>query len=137
MLEHFKQWNLHGFGLGSSTHLKTLLFHGVHLPKPCTFILVNISIIKKTHEFIVTHVWYTKGLFQGLTQNNNMKLWKKNKEFENSFTTFYIFERNGWIIDSIHLHLLNIPFHQLQDVHLFSFFFINNKLLILYHILLF
>jgi len=68
--------------------------------------------LKKKKKFIVTQVWYTKGLFQGLTQNNNMKLRRKKKEFENSFTTFYIFERNGWIIDSIHLHLLNIFLHQ-------------------------
>jgi hypothetical protein len=58
-----------------------------------------------------------------------MKLRKeKKKEFENSFTTFYIFERNGWIIDSIHLHLLNIFLYQWQVANIISYIIILNLL---------
>jgi hypothetical protein len=52
------------------------------------FNIVNISIIKMAHKFIVAHVCYKKSLFQGLTQNNIMK--SRKNEPETSHTIPYI-----------------------------------------------
>jgi hypothetical protein len=118
--EEYKKWNLHIFKLGSPTCLTldpyvsctiwevhhmclNILFYGDHSLKTCVFSLVNTFIIEKTHKFIASYICYTKNLFQGLTQNNNMKLCKGKYEPKVPPTTPCILKRkNGWMIIPIH-----------------------------------
>ncbi len=101
-------WEVHGMCLNN-------LFYKDHSLKTCLFSLVNTFIIERTHKFIASYVCYTKCLFQGLTQNNNMKLCKGKYEPKVPPTTPCIFKRkNGWMIIPIHPCLLNIFIHQLQ-----------------------
>lgn len=84
------------------------------------YILMNISIIKRTHKFIESYVCYTKSLPPKLlTQNNNMKLWKWENEPKAPPTTPYRLEKkwmNHWhnsftFIKHVHSSITNQQYY--------------------------
>jgi hypothetical protein len=95
---------------------------------------MNIFTINKTQFCHGIRLLHKKNLFQGLKQSNNMKLWKKMipKLCPQPFT-----QLKGRTNDlkKNHLHLLNIPIHQLQAANIMSHIIFNNYCLSYEHVM--